>query len=92
MVLVPEYLITIPLLSWKLWGRKDRRGLFSNSCPPMDLEMRTTLALNLTMGNTADVCVWAFTDGVMKTPKKCDYANSVELRFSSKRVYMSYNP
>ena len=49
-------------------------------------------APDLSMGNTADVCVWASADGVMKSPKKCDYTSSAELGFNSKRVYMSCNP
>ena len=49
------YSIAIPLPSWKLWGRKDRGGLFSYSCPPMDPEVPTTSAPKLTMGNTVDV-------------------------------------
>ena len=54
--------------------------------------MPTTSALNLTMGNTIDVSVWASADGVMKSLKRCDYASSAELGFGSKRVYMSCNP
>ena len=58
----------------------------------MYLEVPTTLASNLTVGNTTDVCVWASADEVMKSPKRCDYASSAELGFGSKRVYMSCNP
>ena len=54
--------------------------------------MPTKSASNLTMGNTVDVCVWASVDGVMKFPKRSDYASSVKPGFSSKRVYMSCNP
>ena len=86
------YSITTPLTSWKLWGRKDRKGLFSYTYPPIDLEVPTKSAPNLTMGNTTNVCVWASADGVMKSLKRCDYASSAELGFGSKRVYMSCNP
>ena len=65
-VLVLGYLIAIPRPLWKLQGKKDRGGLFNNSCPPMDLKVPTTSVSNLTMGNNADVSVWASTDGVMK--------------------------
>ena len=58
----------------------------------MDPEVPTTLAPNLTMGNTIDVFVWASTDGVMKSLKRCDYASNVEPGFNSKKVYMSCNP
>ena len=58
----------------------------------MDLEVPPTSALNLAMGNIADVCVWSSADGVMKSPKICDYANSAEPEFGLKRVYMSCNP
>ena len=54
--------------------------------------MPTKSALDLTMGNTIDVCVWASIDGVMKSPKRCDYASNAKPRFDSKRVYMSCNP
>ena len=74
-------LIAIPFPSWKLWGRKAQGGLFSNFCPPMDPEVRTTSALNLTLGNIADVFIWASIDGVMKSPKRCDYASSAKPRF-----------
>ena len=47
----------------------------------MDPEVPTKSTLNLTMGNTVDVCVWASADAVMKSPKRCDYANSAELEF-----------
>ena len=43
--------------------------------------MPTKSALDLTMGNTIDVCVWASVDGVMKSPKRYDYASSAEPRF-----------
>ena len=84
MVLVLGYLIAIPLPSWKLWGRKDRGGLFSNSCPPMDPEVPITSAPNLTIGNTADVCLWVFADRVMKSLKRCEYGSSEETGFSLK--------
>ena len=58
----------------------------------MDPEVLTTSAPNITMGNTVDVFVWASTDGVMKSLKRCDYASSVEPGFNSKKVYMSCNP
>ena len=74
-----------------LWGRKDQGGLFSNSYPPIDPEVPTTSVPNLTMGNTADVCVWASVDRVMKSPKRCDYANSAKPEFDSKKAYMSCN-
>ena len=46
-------------------------------------------ALNLTMGNIADVCVWASTDGVIKSPKRCDYASTAEPGFGFKKgVYV----
>ena len=51
------YLIAIPLPLWKLWGRRDRGGLFNYSCPPMDPKVPTTSTPNLTMGNTADAFV-----------------------------------
>ena len=54
--------------------------------------MPTTSALNLTMGNTIDVSVWASADGVMKSLKRCDYASNVEPEFNLKKVYMSCNP
>ena len=54
--------------------------------------MPTISAPNLTIGNTADVCVYASTDGVMKSLKRCDYASSAEPGSGSKRVYMSCNP
>ena len=44
-----------PLPSWKLWGRKDRGGLFSYFCPPMDPEVTTKSTLDIIMGNIADV-------------------------------------
>ena len=84
MVPVLGYSITIPLPSWKLWGRKDREGLFNNSYPPMDPEVPTTSTPNLTMGKTVDMCVWASADGVMKSQKRCDYASSAEPGFDSK--------
>ena len=65
---------------------KDQGGLFSYSYPPMDLEMPTKSTSDLTMGNIADVCVWASTDGEMKSPKSCDYTSSAELGFGLKRV------
>ena len=49
-------------------------------------------APDLNMGKITDVYVWAFVDGVMKSPKRCDYTSSVEPRFGSKTVYMSCNP
>ena len=58
----------------------------------MDPEVPTKSASDLTMGNTVDNCVWASVDGVMKFPKRNDYASSVKLGFSAKRVYMSINP
>ena len=54
--------------------------------------MPTKSASNLTIGNTTDVCVWASANGVMKSLKRCDYANSAEPGFGSKKVYMSCNP
>ena len=57
----------------------------------MDPEVPTKSVPNLIIGNIADVFVWASTDGVMKSPKRCDYASSAEPGFSSKRVYMSCN-
>ena len=36
----------------------------------MDPEVPTTLALNLTIGNTTDVSVQASIDGMMKSPKE----------------------
>ena len=53
--------------------------------------MPTKSTLDLTMGNTVDVCVWASVDEVMKSPKRCYYASSAELGFGLKRVYMSCN-
>ena len=54
--------------------------------------MPIKLALDLTMGNIVNVCVWAFANGVMKSLKRCDYASSVEPKFGLKRVYMLCNP
>ena len=54
--------------------------------------MPTKSAPDLTMGNTTVVCVWASVDGVMKSPKRCDYASSAEPGFGSRKVYMSCNP
>ena len=51
--------------------------------------MPTKSTLDLTMVNTADVCVWASTYRVMKSPKRCDYASSAEPRFGLKKgVYV----
>nr|XP_023918787.1 RING-H2 finger protein ATL78-like [Quercus suber] len=36
------------------------------------------------MGTTVNVCVWAFTDGVMKSQKRYDYASSAELGSAQK--------
>ena len=58
----------------------------------MDLEVPTKSAPDVTMGNTADVCVWASANGVKKSPKRCDYASSAEPGLGSKRVYVSCNP
>ena len=55
----------------------------------MDPEVPTQSALGLTIGNTVDVCVWASTDGVMKSPKRCDYASATEVVFGLKKgVYV----
>ena len=70
----------------EVMGQEGSRGPFSYSYPPMDPKVPTKLALDLTMDNTADVCVWAFTNRVMKSPKRCDYASSVEAEFGLKRV------
>ena len=48
--------------------------------------MPTKSTSDLTMGNIADVCVWASTDGEMKSPKRCDYTSSAEPGFGLKRV------
>ena len=58
----------------------------------MDPKVPTKSAPDLTMGNTTVVCVWASVDGVMKFPKRCDYASSAELGFGSRKVYMPCNP
>ena len=47
----------------------------------MDPEVPTKSNPDLNMGNIADVCVWASIDEVMKSPKRCDYASSVEPEF-----------
>ena len=52
--------------------------------------MPTKSAPNLTMGNIADVCIWASTDRVMKFPKRYDYASNTELGFGSKRQGSQY--
>ena len=78
------YSIAIPLPSWKLQGKKDRMDLFSNSCPPMNPKVPTTSALNLTKGNIADISIRASTNGVIKSPKKCDYISNAEPGFDSK--------
>ena len=70
MVPILGYLIAIPFSSWKLWGKKDQGDLFNYSCPPIDLEVLTTSALKLTMGNTIDVVVHTPTNAVKKFPKK----------------------
>ena len=44
----------------------------------MGPKVPTKLAPDLTMGNIANVCVWASTNGVMKSPKRCDYASNAE--------------
>ena len=46
--------------------------------------MTTKATPNLSIGNIANVCVWASADDVMKSPKRCDYANNAEPRFGSK--------
>ena len=53
--------------------------------------MPTKSVPDLTIGNTADVCVWASANAVMKSPKRCDYASSAEPGFGLKRVYTSCN-
>ena len=44
----------------------------------MGPKVPTKSAPDLTMGNTTNVCVWAFANRVMKSPKRCDYASSAE--------------
>ena len=39
------------------------------------------------MGNTANVCVWASVDGVMNSPKRCDYASKARV-WLKKGVYV----
>ena len=70
----------------EVMGQEGSRGPFSYSYPPMDPKVPTKLALDLTMGNIVNVCVWASANGVMKSPKRCDYANSAEPEFGLKRV------
>ena len=72
----------------ELVGQEGLKGLFSYFCPLMNLEVPTKSTLDLTMGNTADICVGASVNGVMKSPKRYDYASSAELGFGLKRVLM----
>ena len=51
----------------------------------MDPEVPIKSAPDLNMGKITDVYVWAFADGVMKSPKRYDYASSVEPGFGSIR-------
>ena len=44
----------------------------------MGLKVPTNSSPDLTMGNTANVCVWASANRLMKSPKRCDYAGSAE--------------
>ena len=39
------------------------------------------------MGNTANVYVWASVDGVMNSPKRCDYASKAKV-WLKKGVYV----
>ena len=52
----------------------------------MDPKLPTKSALDLTIGDTANVCVWAFANREMKSPMRCDYTNNADPGFSSKRV------
>ena len=46
--------------------------------------MTTKATPNLSIGNIANVCVWASADEVMKSPKRCDYASMQSLGLAQK--------